>query len=253
MHISNKFFELTLNIFSKLEERGLGLPRRAASRWTIEFFEKWSRSSMANNFDNLFLNNRDVWSKKYAPKELIDLVARLKISPGRALDIGCGDGSLSIYLAGIGFNVTGVDFSGIALERARENARRAGVKCNFIHMNALRIGEIENKFDFILEWGLLHSVMPFQREQYLEGISRILSNRGYYLSVCFNRSQYTKYPSHYTIGPSSNLIIYKSSQTELEHIFSRFFSVKERRFIRIDRRGFTPLLGNLFVLQKKMS
>ena len=39
--------------------------------------------------------------------------------PGRALDLGCGAGRTSIWLAKRGWRVTGVDFSGVALDLAR--------------------------------------------------------------------------------------------------------------------------------------
>lgn len=48
--------------------------------------------------------------------------------PGTALDLGCGTGANAIWLAGQGWEVTGVDISGEALERAAEHAREAGVQ-----------------------------------------------------------------------------------------------------------------------------
>lgn len=56
------------------------------------------------------------------------LVAELAGSPpGRALDVGCGEGADAIWLAAAGWQVTGVDVSDVALERAAAAAGDAGV------------------------------------------------------------------------------------------------------------------------------
>ena len=49
------------------------------------------------------------------------------LNPGRALDVGCGEGADAIWLAARGWEVTGVDISGLALERAQVAAEAAGV------------------------------------------------------------------------------------------------------------------------------
>ena len=49
------------------------------------------------------------------------------LTPGRALDLGCGEGGDAIWLAGSGWQVTAVDISAVALQRAAEDAAAAGV------------------------------------------------------------------------------------------------------------------------------
>ncbi len=50
-----------------------------------------------------------------------------KLSPGRALDLGCGEGADAIWLARQGWQVTAVDISQIALDRAEQHAAAASV------------------------------------------------------------------------------------------------------------------------------
>src|SRR6516225_9183356 len=59
-------------------------------------------------------------------------------TPGRALDVGCGEGADSIWLARRGWAVTAIDVSDVALGRAREAARAAGVSVEWICGDALR-------------------------------------------------------------------------------------------------------------------
>ncbi|MEU7552116.1 methyltransferase domain-containing protein [Streptomyces sp. NPDC044571] len=50
-----------------------------------------------------------------------------QLAPGRALDLGCGEGADAVWLARQGWRVTGTDISGVALERAAAHAAEAGV------------------------------------------------------------------------------------------------------------------------------
>ena len=66
----------------------------------------------------------NIWSGKVnAP--LADAVEGL--APGRALDLGCGEGGDSVHLARLGWRVTAVDVSPTALERTRQLAASTGV------------------------------------------------------------------------------------------------------------------------------
>lgn len=49
------------------------------------------------------------------------------LSPGRGLDLACGEGRNAIWLAGLGWQMTALDFSPVALERGREAATEAGL------------------------------------------------------------------------------------------------------------------------------
>ena len=61
------------------------------------------------------------------------LVAELAESPpGRALDVGCGEGADALWLARAGWQVTGVDVSEVALERAAAGARAAGLTVEWV-------------------------------------------------------------------------------------------------------------------------
>ena len=63
------------------------------------------------------------------------------LSPGSALDVGCGTGDASIYLAQHGWQVTGVDFTPKALDKARAKAGAAGVPVDFVHADVTHLSQ----------------------------------------------------------------------------------------------------------------
>lgn len=75
------------------------------------------------------------WEERYSGEETIwsgnpnpQLVAEVSgLTPGTALDVGCGEGGDVIWLARQGWRVTGADFSAIGLARAARHAEEAGV------------------------------------------------------------------------------------------------------------------------------
>ncbi|MEQ3549184.1 class I SAM-dependent methyltransferase [Pseudonocardia nematodicida] len=78
----------------------------------------------AEFWDAAYSSRPQVWSgqpNRWLVTDAADL------APGRALDVGCGEGADAIWLAGRGWTVTASDVSGVALERARAGAEQAGV------------------------------------------------------------------------------------------------------------------------------
>jgi SAM-dependent methyltransferase len=82
------------------------------------------------------------WNDRYRAAELVwgaepnRFVAEVlgpRAPAGRALDLACGEGRNAIWLARRGWQVVGVDFSEVALERARKLAAEAGVEVEWVH------------------------------------------------------------------------------------------------------------------------
>ncbi|MEO6822462.1 MAG: class I SAM-dependent methyltransferase [Candidatus Nanopelagicales bacterium] len=74
-------------------------------------------------WDERYRSSQKLWSGNPNPQ----LVDRLTgITPGDALDVGCGEGADAIWLAAQGWQVTGADVSQVALDRAAAHAREAG-------------------------------------------------------------------------------------------------------------------------------
>ena len=69
--------------------------------------------------------------------------------PGRALDVGCGEGADAIWLAGRGWAVTAIDVSSLAVGRAREAAQAAGVTVEWVCGDALQTPFPPGSFDLL--------------------------------------------------------------------------------------------------------
>jgi cyclopropane fatty-acyl-phospholipid synthase-like methyltransferase len=95
------------------------------------------------------------------------------LRPGSALDVGCGTGDASIYLAQHGWQVTGVDFTPKALEKARAKARAANLTVNFVHADVTHLSQagIGSGFQVIVDNGCFHGMSDGDRDLYVREIT----------------------------------------------------------------------------------
>jgi SAM-dependent methyltransferase len=87
---------------------------------------------------------RRAWDARHADREIESeatnstLIAEVGELPrGTALDLACGAGTNALWLARHGWNVTGLDWSGVALAKARARADAAGVRVRWIEADLL--------------------------------------------------------------------------------------------------------------------
>lgn len=101
---------------------------------------------------------REDWDRRYAERELVwsagpnrFLVTETQeLPPGRALDLACGEGRSALWLAERGWRVTAVDYSGVALEKARRIAERRGVEVEWVLADLLDYEPEAGAFDLVL-------------------------------------------------------------------------------------------------------
>lgn len=78
----------------------------------------------------------EAWNARYGASEMLwgvepnrwVVAETADLVPGEALDVACGEGRNAVWLADRGWAVTGVDFSTVALDRARDLASQAGAE-----------------------------------------------------------------------------------------------------------------------------
>ena len=91
------------------------------------------------------------------PQPVVQQLVALGAVKGEVLDPGTGPGHHAIYYAAKGYSATGIDGSAGALERARENARKAGVSVNFELADATKLDGLDNRFDTVVDCAFYHT------------------------------------------------------------------------------------------------
>ncbi|AMW15736.1 methyltransferase type 11 [Streptomyces qaidamensis] len=112
--------------------------------------------AMRTEWDNRHADRHQLWSGR-PNGALVAEVAGL--TPGRVLDVGCREGADAIRLARDGWDVTALDVSGVALERAARHARDAGVVVQFDLVSAQYPALLRTP-DAAAERALLTAVAP---------------------------------------------------------------------------------------------
>ena len=100
----------------------------------------------------------------------VDLVVEGRIESGSVLTVGCGVGRETIYLAKKGFQVTGLDFSATAIQKARRRAEAEGMDVDFIVDDLTNLERVSGTFDLVTDFGVLNDLGQKARDQYMQNI-----------------------------------------------------------------------------------
>jgi len=121
----------------------------------------------------------NLWDYKQPSQELVCFIAAGLIPIyGNCLDIGCGAGNEAIFLAQLGYCVTGIDFSANALEIAKERAKIKNANVTWIKRMVADTGLSGNSFDFINDRACFHHIPENERKQYANEVYRLLKPGG---------------------------------------------------------------------------
>lgn len=123
------------------------------------------------------------WEPEAPNEALVHAIDDLQIKSGAVIDLGCGEGRDSIYLAARGFTVTGVDVARVALERARARAADRGVPVTFLERDVIDLRGIPAaSFDLAINMGCLHMIPDRDlRERHLRRVREILRPGGVFV------------------------------------------------------------------------
>ena len=123
-----------------------------------------------------------VWDIHQPQPEIVSLVKNGEVN-GDILDVGCGTGENSIYLAREGFKVVGVDFSSSAIQEAKKRAESRGVNVSFEVADALKLQELGCTFDTIIDSFLFHGFTHRQRLSFVQSLSLAIRHGGTYFML----------------------------------------------------------------------
>jgi len=117
------------------------------------------------------------WTDVRVPAELKRLVTQT--SPLRTLELGCGLGRYSRYLAQQGIQATGVDFSSVAIAKAREHI--VGDNPRFLVGDVTRLDALTGPFDISFDVGCFHCLDAEAQQACAAEVFRLLKPGGMHL------------------------------------------------------------------------
>ena len=134
------------------------------------------------DWDQLYRDEFTPWDTGQPDSHLINLVCEYPIKPCNALDVGCGTGASSLWLARHGFKVTGIDLSKTAIATAK--TKPGANRCTFLTMDFLKATVPRNDFGFVFDMGCFHVFhKEKQRVRFAKKVAECLLDDKLWLSI----------------------------------------------------------------------
>ncbi len=132
-------------------------------------------------FSERYAHGEVPWAAELPPPEVIAYLATA--SPGRGLDLGCGYGRTSIYMAQKGWQVDGVDYIPQAIAEAKKRAAEAAVgdRINFHTASVTKLDFLSGPYDLAVDIGCMHAFAGTELSAYRDGLARLLAPGAIYL------------------------------------------------------------------------
>jgi ubiquinone/menaquinone biosynthesis C-methylase UbiE len=153
------------------------------------------------------------WHYSNPSQELATLLAAVIVRKGSALDLGCGAGVETMFLAENGFRASGIDISDKAIELAKSSAKRRRLRIDFRTGTVLDLPYHDKEFVFLNDRGCLHNLELDEWTGYASEVARVAKPSAYFLLrgasdkeshgqfTCLTAKRLEKYFSdHFAIG-----------------------------------------------------
>jgi ubiquinone/menaquinone biosynthesis C-methylase UbiE len=155
-----------------------------------------------------------IWTDNRIPKELKGIVELH--NPKTSLELGCGLGIFSSFMASQGIKATGIDFSSVAIEKARKRVANNTDKPEYIVSDVTNLKEIEKQFDVSFDVGCFHCLNEESQQKYVSEIHRLLKPGAIHLIWALDSS-----PSGIKLSPKY-----------IELTFGEHFKLDQSKFSR---------------------
>ena len=139
----------------------------------------------ADEFRERYQSDQTPWAIGRPQPAIVRAADRID---GKVLDVGCGTGELSLFLAERGHLTLGVDAEEAAIEQARhaKAARGGELPVEFQTHDALDLAGLNNRFDTVVDCLLFHCFDDEQRIRYVSGLRQVLRPGGTLLLLVFS-------------------------------------------------------------------
>ncbi len=145
------------------------------------------------DWDGRYASGETPWDSGIPSRELLRVIEKHGIAPGRALELGCGTGTNAVALARKGFEVTAVDCAPRALQAARDKAANSGVDIDWIEADVQDFGEGLEPFDFVFDRGCYHCCRSVDLSGYLQTLKNVTHSGSRVLILAGNADEQTEH------------------------------------------------------------
>ena len=196
------------------------------------------------DWDSFYQSDAAPWETKHPSTELQRVIGQEKVQPCRAIELGCGTGINAVWLAQQGFEVTAVDISPRAIEKARGRAAAAGVKIRFVVADVLDLKEVSDTYAFFFDRGCYHVVREFDVQAYLRTLRQITVPGSLGLVLTGNARE------THEDGPP--VVTEEQLRAELPPVFE-IIQLREFYFDRLEESGIRYLAWSCLVRQARLT
>jgi SAM-dependent methyltransferase len=141
-----------------------------------------------HDFDAIYAEGTPAWDIG-RPQPAFEQLATSGHLAGRVLDVGCGTGEHALMAAALRYDAVGVDMSARAIELANAKAAERGLTARFMAADALRLVDLGEQFDTVLDCGLFHVLDDDERERYVASLAEVVPPGGRLHLLCFSEHQ----------------------------------------------------------------
>lgn len=136
------------------------------------------------------------WDVGRPQPAIVELEAQGKIR-GPVLDVGCGRGDITLFLAAKGHEVLGIDFVEPVVAEARVKAEQQGVRAELLVFDALELSRLGRRFQTVIDSATFHTFSDEHRARYAKELPSVLEPDGVLYLLCFSdREPYRGGPRH---------------------------------------------------------
>jgi len=187
-----------------------------------------------NNWDEIYSSKKNLkklpWVRTTIPLWFKEIVDSEWILPSKTLDLGCGNGYFANYLSKKGFNVTGIDVSKEIIKFAKLSYKDKNLK--FKVSDVFSKDLLNEKYEFILDIGLFHNILPEKRKDYSKRLSSLLLNKGKVFIFCFDKREGTFNNENTYFNSLIDMYSYPLSKKEIIETFKDDFIIDNIKEIR---------------------
>lgn len=137
----------------------------------------------AENFEQMYAEERPPWDIGEPQPEFVNVSDRIR---GSVLDVGCGTGENALFFAAQDCEVTGIDLLAAPIAEANRKATERGLRATFLQQNALKLSELNQLFENVLDCGFFHILSNEDRVRYLSELAQVMEPGAMLYLQCFS-------------------------------------------------------------------